>query len=150
MLNSIEKARFEKMYQYFTNRLDYFAGRCRVWNVAFDQAAARNRSVWGLECRLVADKLASSGNPPEDPVWRTLVRAIKACIDSELPVSNRIARAAWLVGVTVSPRAVATWLIKLRFVVTERPEWVEPVLRTIVNITSWRGSPYRKATPRGC
>src|SRR5215831_14157671 len=139
MLNSIDKARFEKMYRYFTNRLDYFAGRCRLWGIPFDQTAARKRSIWGLECRLVADKLASSGNPPEDPLWRTLVRGIKACINAELPVSNRITRAAWLAGVTVSPPAVATWLIRLRFVVTDRPKWFEPVLRTLVNVTSWRG-----------
>jgi len=145
---NIDKPQFEKVYRYFTNRLDYFAGRCRVWNIAFDQVAARNRSIWGLESRLVADKLASSSNPPADPIWRTLVRAIKACSNAELPLSNRITRVAWFVGVAISPRAVATWLIKLRFMVTERPAWFERVLWTIVNISGWRGSPRSKATPR--
>jgi glycosyltransferase involved in cell wall biosynthesis len=140
MLNVINKARFDKMYRYFTNRLDYFAGRCQVWGIAFDPAAARTHSLWALECRLVADKLAFPSDPLQDPTWRTSFRAIKACIAAELPVSSRIIRAVWLLSVALSPRILARPLIKLRFVVTERPAWFEPILRTIVNITGWRGT----------
>jgi len=89
MFHVIDKARFDKLSRYITLKLDYFAGRCRIWGFAFDQTAARNRSVWGLECRLVCGKLASSRDPREDPVWRTLARAVKAYIDAtEMPVSN--------------------------------------------------------------
>jgi glycosyltransferase involved in cell wall biosynthesis len=138
MFNSMDKERFEKMYRYFTNRLDYFAGRCRVWNVEFDQVAARNRSPWALECRLVADKLAPLGEPLEDPIWRTLVRALKAYFNEEESGSNPIIRAVWLFSVAVSPRALAKRLIGLRFLVTQRPAWFEPVVRTINNITGGR------------
>src|SRR5712671_5099448 len=58
MLSSIDKARFDKMSRYVMLKLDYFAGRCRFWGFAFDPAAARNRSIWALECRLAAHKLA--------------------------------------------------------------------------------------------
>lgn len=143
MLNRIDKDRFDKMLRYFTLRLDYFAERCRIWEIAFDPTAARNRSIWGLECRLSADKLASFRDRPADPVWRTLSRALKACSDAELPISNRIIRAAWFLSVAISPRPLARRLITLRFLILERPLWLEPVLRAIVNTTCWR-SPSRK------
>jgi glycosyltransferase involved in cell wall biosynthesis len=148
MLNSIDKARFDKMYRYFTRKLDYFAGRCRIWEIDFDPAAARNRSIWALECRLAADKLAASRDPLEDPVWRTLSRALKACINAEQPVSDRIIRAAWFLSVAVSPRAFARRLIGLRFLILERPAWFERVLHTIVAINGWRGSSRREAISR--
>jgi len=147
VLNRIDKARFDKMSRLFTLRLDYFTERCRIWGIAFDPAAARNRSIWALECRLAADKLASSRHTREDPVWRTLSRALKACINEEMPVSHRMVRAAWFLSIAVSPRAFVTWLIKLRFVVTERPAWFEPVLRTVINVTGWRGSSRREVIP---
>lgn len=141
MYNTIDKVRFDKMYRYLTLKLNYFAGRCRVWEIAFDPTAARNRSIWGLECQLVCDKLAFSKDPLRDPMWRTLSRAVKACVNAvELPISNRIIRAAWFISVAVGPRAFARRLIKLRFVVIKRPVWFDPVLRTIVNITGWHGS----------
>ena len=74
-----------------------------------------------------------------EPIWRTLCRALKACIDSRLPVSYRIMRAAWFVIVAISPRIIARWLIALRFISTERPGWLEPLLGISVNISGWRG-----------
>jgi hypothetical protein len=38
--------------------LEYFASRCRKWGI-LSSNIARNRSIWALECRLIADKLAS-------------------------------------------------------------------------------------------
>jgi glycosyltransferase involved in cell wall biosynthesis len=146
MFNRIDKARFDKMSRYFTLTLDYFAGRCRMWGIAFDPTAARNRSIWGLECRLAADKLASSGHSLADPIWRTLLRALKACMDAELPISNRIMRGAWFLSVAVSPRPLARRLIILRYMVMERPAWFEPVLGTVANITGRRGSSRSEAT----
>jgi hypothetical protein len=136
--NKLDKARFDRVFRLFTLRLDYFARRCQSWGLPFDPAAVRKRSIWALECRLVADKLAPLREPLEDAIWRTLVRALKACINGEEPVSNRIIRAAWLFSVAVSPRALAKRLIGLRFIVAERPAWFESVLRTIINITGGR------------
>jgi hypothetical protein len=126
------------MYRYFFLKLDYFTERCRIWGIAFDPAAARNRSIWALECRLAADKLASSKEPLEDPILHTLSRALKACIDEELTVSNRIICAAWFLIVAMSPRAFARRLIELRYQVLARPARFELVLRTIINLTGWR------------
>jgi glycosyltransferase involved in cell wall biosynthesis len=148
MLNSIEKARFDKMSRHYMLKLDYFAGRCRIWGFAFDPAAACNRSLWALECRLASHKLAPSRDPLEEPVSRILFHFLNACIIEEVPVSNRIIRGAWFFSVAVSPRAFARWLLKLRFLPIERPTWFEPVLRTIVNITDWRGLSRRKAISR--
>src|SRR5271166_4695234 len=43
--STIDQARFDKMSRYFDYKLDYLAGRCRVWGVQFDAVAARNRSI---------------------------------------------------------------------------------------------------------
>jgi glycosyltransferase involved in cell wall biosynthesis len=143
MLNSIDKARFDKMSRYYSLKLDYFTRRCRVWQIAFDPIAARNRSIWALECRLVADKLVCRRERLDDPVWLTLFRALKACIGAELPVSNRMIRVAWFIVVAVGPRFVARRLIAIRFIIEKRPTWVEPILRKIANISGWRGSSKR-------
>ena len=138
----IDKARFDKLSRYVTLKLDYFAGRCRTWGVAFDPTAARNRSIWGLECRLVCAKLASSRDPLEDPVWRTLFPAIKAYFDTtELPITDRIIHAGWFLSVALSPRVVARRLIALRFLSTERPLWLELFLTFLTKFTAQRGSP---------
>ena len=137
--HTIESARFAYWFRNESCRLDYFARRCQAWGIPFDPAAARNRSIFLLECRLAADKLASVKDPMSEPIWRTLCRALKACIDSHLPVSNRIIRAAWFIIVAVSPRTVARRLIALKLIISKRPAWLEPLLSIIVNISSWRG-----------
>jgi hypothetical protein len=145
-MRTVENARFDFAFRHASFKLDYFARRCRFWGLPFDAAAARNRSIWLLECRLAADKLAYGKDPMGEPIWRTLSRALKACVDAHLPVSNRIIRGAWFVSVAISPRAVARWLIVLRFISYDRPAWFEPLLRIIVNISSWRGSLLRPTT----
>ena len=77
MYHVVDKARFDKLSRYITVKLDYFAGRCRTLGREFDPKTARNRSIWALECRLVCGKLGSSGDRLEEPVWRTLTRAIR-------------------------------------------------------------------------
>jgi glycosyltransferase involved in cell wall biosynthesis len=141
MFHVVEKVRFDKLSRYTKLKLDYFAGRCRLWGFAFDPTAARNHSIWWLECRLVCSKLASSRDPLEDPVWRILSRGVKAYIDAiELPLANRIVWASWFISVAISPRGFARRLIALRFVMTERPVWLQRFLTIVANITAWRGS----------
>ena len=137
--HTIESARFAYWFRNESFRLDYFARRCQAWGIPFDPAAARNRSILLLECRLAADKLASVRDSMGEPIWCTLCRVLTACIDSRLPVSYRIMRAAWFVIVAISPRIIARWLIALRFISTERPGWLEPLLGISVNISGWRG-----------
>lgn len=137
MYHVVDKARFDKLSRYVMLKLDYFAGRCRTWGWAFDPNAARNRSIWGLECRLVCGKLRSSGDPLEEPVWRTLARAIRAYINAtELPVSNRVISAAWSLGVAVTPRALARRLIALRFAINERPAWFNRLLMVVAKLAT--------------
>jgi glycosyltransferase involved in cell wall biosynthesis len=141
MYHVLDKARFHKLSRYITVKLDYFSGRCRTRGWAFDPTAARNRSIWGLECRLVCGKLASARDPLEDPVWLTLARALRAHIDAtELPVSNRVISGAWFIGVAVSPRVIARRLIALRFVTTERPAWFERLLAFLSKIAAGRSA----------
>ena len=135
---TIGNARFAHAFRHSSFKLDYFAQRCRFWGIPFDPAAARNRSLWLLECRLAADKLAATEDPLRQPLYRTLFRALRACIDAPLPVPNRMIRAVWFLIVAFSPRAVARCVIALRFIVTERPAWFERAL-AIMNIIPWRG-----------
>jgi glycosyltransferase involved in cell wall biosynthesis len=135
--HTIESARFAYAFRNESCRLDYFARRCQSWGLSFDPAAAYNRSIYLLECRLAADKLASVKDPTKEPTWRTLSRGLKACMDAHLPISNRIIRGAWFVIVAISPRIVARRLIALRYCIPERPAWLEPLLGIIVNISSW-------------
>jgi glycosyltransferase involved in cell wall biosynthesis len=126
--NTVDEARFNKMSRYFARKLDYFAGRCRMWAVAFDPVAAHKHSIWPLECRLFADKLSPDTDVLGREVWCNLYRAIKACMLLPLALTNRILHAAWLVSVAISPRFVAKRLIALRFVISERPAWFERIL----------------------
>lgn len=95
----------------------------------FDPVAARNCSIWSLECRLVVDKFSGDKDPLDEPVWYTLFRALKACMRARLPLSNRIIRAAWFVSVAISPRVFARRLIVLRLVITESPPGSSGFLR---------------------
>jgi glycosyltransferase involved in cell wall biosynthesis len=141
MYHVIDEVRFEKLSRYFTLKLDYFAGRCRTWGVAFDPTAARNRSIWALECQLVCRQLASPADPAGEPVWLTLARGLRAYIETrELPITSRIISAAWFIGVAAGPRVFARRLIALRFAIAERPLWFKRVLTFVEKFTAWRGS----------
>ena len=140
MYHVIDKARFDKMSRYITIKLDYFAGRCRSWRLPFDANAARDRSIWALECRLVRSKLTASGCPREDPVWPLLFLAARAYIDSiELPLSNRIISAVWFFS-AVGPRVLARRLISLRFAIAARPAWFTRFLTIAAKVTAWSSS----------
>jgi len=142
-IRSIDAPHFTKMLDMLAFELKYFAARCRNWGIPFDPGVARYRSLWALECRLVADKLTSAKyrsavDPSRQPIFRTLYRALRACVGARWPTSNRIIRAGWLISVAVSPRSVARRLIALRFIPGEGPAWFERVLITIVIIGSYR------------
>jgi glycosyltransferase involved in cell wall biosynthesis len=135
-INSIDPARFARECRNFEMKLDYFVDRCEKWGVSFERDVARNSALWPLECRLISDKLSHIRDSLTEPVWRTSLRALKACINNEVAVSNRVIHAAWLVSVAVSPRALALRLVELRFLVTKRPAWVQKFITVIANITS--------------
>lgn len=61
--NTINHARFARMAQSCTLKLDYLAWRCQKWGILFDATAVRDRSLWLLECRLAATKLARVNDP---------------------------------------------------------------------------------------
>jgi hypothetical protein len=144
-INSIDRTRFTEECHSFEMKLDYFTSRCKKWGIPFNPAAARNSSLWLLECRLVADKLSHAKESLVQPLWRTLARALLVCLNKNILVSNRIIRAAWLVGVALGPRTVALRLIELRFLVAKRPVWFQAVFRTIGHIAAWCHSPRVKA-----
>lgn len=135
--NTIDHVRFEKMANSCILKLDYFAQRCRFWGIEFDVAAARDRSLHLLECRLVAAKVAPVGIPHE-PIGVTLRRALRACYTTPGPLLPRIVLASWFVSVAVAPRTVAKHLIALRFIVTGRPAWFERLLTKVMKLGSRR------------
>ena len=76
----------------------------------------------------------------EDPVWRTLFRAIKAYFDTtELPITDRMIHAGWFLSVALSPRVFARRLIALRFLSTERPVWLQLFLTFLAKFAAARG-----------
>jgi hypothetical protein len=106
-IRAVDPALFTRMLDSVSFELEYFASRCRKWGIAFNPAVAGNRSIWALECRLMADKLASNKSAcgkdsPYQPIFLTLYRALRACVEARLPISSRIIRAAWLIGVALS------------------------------------------------
>jgi glycosyltransferase involved in cell wall biosynthesis len=139
-MSSIKNARFMVKCCTFDLKVDYLARRCKVWGIPFDSTAARNGSIWLLECRLAAARIGDQG---EEPIFTTLYRAISACIGAQLPLVNRILRIAWFVSVATAPRPLAKWLIGFRFIPGQRPKWFERFLRSVINLTARRGAPSR-------
>jgi glycosyltransferase involved in cell wall biosynthesis len=136
-LTAVDSAYFTRMLDGLTLELEYFAARCRIWHIPFDPTAAYSRSLWALECRLIADKLTpverrSTKQSLRQPVLRILYRALPACIEARLPISNRIIRVGWLIGVALSPSFLARRLIALRFIARQRPAWLERALTTLL------------------
>jgi|SRR5271165_599391 len=126
--STIDSARFAHASGLFALKLDYLAQRCRTWGIPFDPAAAGDHSLWLLECRLAAAKLAAAEHSPREAILMTLYHALRACIEAPLPLSHRIIRAAWFASVAATPRPLARRLIAHRFVVNQRPAWFERVL----------------------
>jgi hypothetical protein len=136
-IKHIDVAYFDRMLTSIARELEYFGARCRSWGVSFDAIAARNRSLWALECRLMADKLVSDDHCSvsqlsRQPVFRTLWLALRACLDTRLSISRRIIRAGWLVSIAAGPKSIATRLIALRFIPSERPAWLVRAVTTII------------------
>ena len=132
--NTINHARFARMARSCTLKLDYLAWRCQKWGILFDATTVRDRSLWLLECRLAATKLARANDPRGDSIPNVLYHELKACVDDGGPAMVRITRALWFVGVALSPRGVSTRLLALRFLVTERPRWFEFVFARFTNV----------------
>jgi hypothetical protein len=55
-----------------------------------------------------------------------------------MPFAHRILRIAWLVSVAAAPRRLSSRLLAFRFIVGQRPMWVEWMLG-IVSINGRRG-----------
>ena len=132
MQTNISVARFDKMSRYFDYKLDYLERRCAFWGIAFDKGEIRSRSIWQLECRLAADRLAIVKHPASEPVWRTLGHALKASLDEPGPAPRRMLRAVWFLGVGLAPRRIARRLIEYRFAVTRRPRRLERLIASLL------------------
>lgn len=146
--STLDGAHFAMMSQTFVIKLDYMASRYRKWGIPFDSTAARNRSPWLLECRLVTAKLAPANDPSRVRISNILYHGLKAYIDDEAPTTGRVIRALWFVSVALSPRTLASWLIALRFLVAQRPRWFELGFANLTKVktSAGRGSPRAHGT----
>ena len=146
--SSLDGARFAMMLQTSRVKLDYMASRYRKWGVPFDLTAVCNRSSWLLDCRLVTTKLAPVSDPSRSSILKILYLGLKAHIHEEAPRMVRAARVLWFVGVALSPRRIASWLIALRFLVVQRPRWFTLLVarRAKVKASALRGSPRTQET----
>lgn len=120
--------RFIRTIDKFDLKLAYLQQRCQVWGIDFDPDAARQRALPVFECRLAAAKLDPQNAPDAGPLalfWP----ALRACATSTYSLRQRLLRGAWIAAVAVLPKQMATPLISWRFVVFERPQWIEGLLR---------------------
>ena len=125
---NVSPSRFIRTIDKFDLKLAYMEERCRAWGVDFDPGAARDRALSVLECRLAAAKLEPASAPDEgalDVFWP----AVRACATSKYTLRQKLFRGAWIAAVALLPGSAATRLIRWRFVVFHRPQWVETLLR---------------------
>ena len=152
-ITAINAAHFARMLDGLAFELEYFGARCRHWGIPFDPAAARNRSLWSLECRLMLYKLTSIKyrffrGSSHQPFFRMLYGALRACFDARMPMPNRIIHAVWLISVAFTPKPIARRLIGLRFVRSGRPVWLEGALAALTNSTAYSDYSLRDSTFR--
>jgi glycosyltransferase involved in cell wall biosynthesis len=138
-----DAGQFTRLLKYFADEIEYFTRRCRSWGIPFDPVAARNHSLWALECRLIADKLAYNNSPAvtdssHHPA-RILFRALRVYMTARLPMLTRITRAGWLIGVAVTPKSIAKRLIALRFIPSTGPAWFAYARRHLMGHNARRG-----------
>lgn len=124
----ISAAKFARMVEFFQLKLAYLAKRCAAWGVQFDQDAARWRALWAFEYMVAAAKL-DPNDRPDGGSRQLLWPAIRACATSVYPLQQKLLRGAWIAAVSLLPRAVASRLISWRFIVRDRPQWIEGVVR---------------------
>jgi glycosyltransferase involved in cell wall biosynthesis len=150
-VNTLNAAHFANMLQAFILKVDYFATRCQRWGISFNPVAACDRSPWVLDCQLVRIKLSPANNQSRASISYLLYQGLKAYVWDKGPILARIVRALWFVSVTVSPRRLARWLIALRFLVVQRPQWFMPLFAklTKVKTSAWVGSPPTRGTKLG-
>lgn len=124
---NVSPSRFIRTIDKFDLKLAYMEERCRAWGVDFDREAARDRALAVLECRLAAAKLDPASAPdarPLDLLWP----AVRACATSKYTLRQKLFRGAWITAVALLPGSAAARLIRWRFVVFQRPQWVETLL----------------------
>jgi glycosyltransferase involved in cell wall biosynthesis len=137
--DTVAVARFTTALRRFDLKLGYLEQRCRTWGIPFDSRAARDSSLWALECRLIATKLAVGEKPRRECLFYILRCALKSFDHAPLSFSNRLIRIVWFFCVAIAPRFVAMHLIALRFIVSLRPAWFERLFNVLrVSRTRWR------------
>jgi glycosyltransferase involved in cell wall biosynthesis len=123
----ISKARFERQAVYFNHKIEYIANRCLLWGVEFNAKVAAQRSLPTFEYRLAASRLTNFGVADRETPCRLLMPALRACRASHVSPWHKVVRGLWLTAVALTPRALAHWLIAMRFVPARRPKWLEYV-----------------------
>jgi glycosyltransferase involved in cell wall biosynthesis len=127
-VNSIGAVHFKKLLRTFDVKLNYLAWCCQTRGITFNSAEVRARSQWALECEFIVAKLEPG---PWTKQWRTvnsIYALMKSYLNGPMPLSQRILRIAWFLTVLVCPRSIASHLIALRFVASERPAYFQRLL----------------------
>jgi glycosyltransferase involved in cell wall biosynthesis len=121
--NTIDYKRFTQGSRYLDAKFNYLSRRCEMWRIPFDAKAARDNSIWALECQLCLIKTSSPETSQSESSFSLVARGLTASLKAPLPISRRIFRAAWFTAVALTPRPVARQLIALRFMPAQRPAW---------------------------
>jgi glycosyltransferase involved in cell wall biosynthesis len=144
-VNSVDDTHFKMLLHTFEIKLNYLADRCQTWGIPFNSAAVRARSPWALECELILTKLTSPRCTAERYTVGKLYSIVYQYLSGPMPPYQRILRSAWCFSVFVTPKRIARRLIAMRFAASQRPAWLQRLVR-IGKISFWRAlSRYREA-----
>ncbi|MEZ5846432.1 MAG: glycosyltransferase family 2 protein [Geminicoccaceae bacterium] len=120
--------RFARYTRIFEEKLDYLELRCHRLGIEFDNEAARRRALWYLELKLTEAKIEPRETYSYIKGLGCAHQALRAVFRSPHTLRQRLFRALWLTLVALSPRLIAQRLIRLRYIVPDRPRWIENLI----------------------
>ncbi|MEZ5826492.1 MAG: glycosyltransferase family 2 protein [Geminicoccaceae bacterium] len=123
-----DPGRFARYARIFEEKLDYLEQRCHLLGIEFDNEAARQRALWYLELKLTEAKIEPRQTYSYCRGLDCARRALRAVFRSPHTWRQRLFRATWLTLVALSPRFIAQRLIRLRYIVPDRPRWIENLI----------------------
>jgi hypothetical protein len=126
--NELNSDRFGNYIRQYDDKLAYFRDRCETWGLAFDPEAAKRRSIRYLEYLMVASRLLPSGDGRRVPPHLVFQDAVGAILGAPLPGKRKGLLLSWFGLMAFSPLSVAKRLASIRFVIANRPRWVEAVI----------------------
>jgi glycosyltransferase involved in cell wall biosynthesis len=129
-------------------RIELLAYYCGRLGIAFDGPQVLERSLSFREVCLARAKLSSGPLGLNRAVFTQGGLLAKAAFGERARGRHTLLRVLWSLGVTLTPRSIASYLIALRFVQISRPKLVEGTIR-MASGWRWHGRATRPARRAG-